>query len=142
MWLTPRQPEARPSPRQMLDAVPVKNRAVRVERHGEELRLFVPLRRSWFHRPPVSWLLPVKTERGVALDRLGREVWQACDGRRSVEQIAQRLAERYHLRFHEARASVMQFLQELTRRGVVVVVAPRQPADARADTADPEVTPA
>jgi Coenzyme PQQ synthesis protein D (PqqD) len=110
---------------EMLDAVPVRNEAVRSETAAGELVLRVPLEPRWYLCPPVTWLLPVRRERAVALDRLGEEVWRACDGERTVEQIVEAFAARHHLRFHEARLSVMRFLQDLTRRGLVVMVVPR-----------------
>lgn len=107
----------------MLDAVPVRNRAVRVEEDGGgNLVVYVPIRRRWFMKGILGWLLPFRSERGYALDRLGREVWQACDGRRRVEEIVEEFARRHHLRFHEARAAVMQFLRQLTERGLIVMV--------------------
>jgi hypothetical protein len=72
-------------------------------------------------RPPLTWLLPLSRERVVALDAVGREVWQACDGQRTVEEIVEEFAARHRLSFHAARLSVLQFLQQLTRRGIVVM---------------------
>ncbi|MCC7409856.1 MAG: PqqD family protein [Phycisphaeraceae bacterium] len=116
-----------PSFEQWMAAVPVPNRAVREERRGpNELLLFVPLRRRWFTSGPLRWLLPLSEERGVSLDGLGAEVWGACDGRRSLRQIAQVLSERHHLTFHEARASVTLFLQQLTERKLIVMVGPNR----------------
>jgi hypothetical protein len=105
------------------DSVPVPNRAVRAGREqqdgGQVLR--IPLKRRWFMRPPLTWLLPLSRERVVALDAIGREVWQACDGQRTVEEIVEEFAARHRLSFHAARLSVLQFLQQLTRRGIVVM---------------------
>jgi hypothetical protein len=117
---------------EMLDAVPVRNEVVRSETTAAgELVLRVALEPRWYLRPPVTWLLPARRDRAVALDRLGAEVWRACDGRRTVEQIVDAFAARHHLRFHEARLSVMSFLQDLTRRGLVVMVVPK-PSEAGA----------
>jgi hypothetical protein len=110
---------------EVLSAVPVRNQAVREERKsGEESVLFVPLRKRWFMGPPLSWLLPFSSERGVGLDRLGREVWEACDGKRTAERLIEEFAARHHVTFHEARVSVLAFLRELTRHGAIVMVKP------------------
>ncbi|MEX0775517.1 MAG: PqqD family protein [Phycisphaeraceae bacterium] len=116
------------SPRQLLDAVPVRNQAVRTGRRGGELLLYVSLKPRWFMRPPISLLMPFRKERGTALDTMGQEVWQACDGGSTVEQIVERFAQAHHLRFHEARMSVMQFLRDLTQRGLLVIVGDKREA--------------
>jgi hypothetical protein len=66
--------------------------------------------------------MPISRERAISLDRLGSEVWQACDGRRTVQEIVDLFAAAHDLTFHEARLSVTAFLRLLTRRGLVVVV--------------------
>jgi hypothetical protein len=116
-------------PARLLDLVPAANRAVRVERHGDQVVLFVPIRRRWWMHGPLSWLLPFRNEKGVALDRLGREVWEACNGERTLEQIVELFAERHRLRFHEARLSVTQFLRSLVERNLVIL-ASREAAEA------------
>ncbi|MBD3393268.1 MAG: PqqD family peptide modification chaperone [Chitinivibrionales bacterium] len=107
---------------EMLRAVPLRNQAVRSDTRGEhELILRVPRRERWFTGPPFCWLFTVRREHGFGLDLLGREVWEACDGHRSVESIVDAFAARHGLGFHEARVGVTEFLKLLTRRGLVVV---------------------
>ena len=106
-----------------LGAVPVRNRAVRQERRSdEETVLVAPLKERWFMGPPLGWLLPFSRERKVALDRMGMTVWGWCDGKRTTEKVIEEFASRYHVTFHEARVSVLAFLRELTRRGLVALV--------------------
>jgi hypothetical protein len=109
-------------PERLLDAVPAANRAVRVERRGSSVVLFVPIQQSFWTGPPFSWFLPFRKERGFALDALGEEVFSACDGQRTLEQIIERFAERHRLRFHEARVSVMQFVRMLSERKLVALI--------------------
>jgi len=59
----------------------------------------------------------------VELDALGRQVFVACDGSRTTEQIVEEFAERHRLRFHEARLSVLTFLRSLVERNLVALVA-------------------
>jgi len=106
----------------LLDAVPLRSQTVRGEKRPDGGWLLrIPLRRRWYTRPPLAWLLPISRERAIRLDRLGSEVWQACDGRRTVEEIVDLFAAAHDLTFHEARLSVMEFLRRLTLRGLVVV---------------------
>lgn len=107
----------------MLLAVPAVNAAVRVERGQDGIVLFVPLReRPWTRF--ARWIFPLRTERGYALDRLGEEVFEACDGKRTLEAIVLAFAERHQLRFHEARLCVMQFIRMLSERNLVALVVP------------------
>ena len=106
----------------MLRAVPVRNRLVRSEeRVGQALVLRTPVRRSWYMRRPLSWILPFSESRAVELDRLGAEVWERCDGVSNAETIIEEFAERHRLSFHEARLSVMEFLRHLVQRGFLVI---------------------
>ncbi len=108
---------------QVLDAVPMRNQSVRVEWRGSDrVVIYVALKQRWFMQPPWSWLLRVRKEAGYELEGLGREVWEACDGKRTVEAIIDGFAEKHHLRFHEARLSVLAFLRQLIQRGMVVLV--------------------
>ena len=107
---------------QLLDAIPTANTAVRVERDGDAVVLFVPIKPRFWMGPPFSWLLPFRKERGFALDALGAEVFSACDGRQTLEQIIDGFASRHRLRFHEARLAVTQFLRSLSERNLVAVV--------------------
>lgn len=110
----------------LLDAVAYANEAVREERRQGHLVLHVPIRKTWFNRPPISWILSYREERGFAVDQLGQFVWEACDGKQTVEQIIENFANLHQLRFHEARLAVTRFLQTLVERGLVVIVLPEQ----------------
>lgn len=115
-----------PSLDQLLDAVPICNQAVRVEVHGATVTLWVPIRRRWWMQGTLSWLLPFRSEKGVALDVIGSEVWRDCDGERRVEDIVEAFAERHRLRFHEARSSVTLFLKSLAQRRLLVLAVPER----------------
>ncbi len=80
-------------------------------------RLTVPLnRRRW-----AVWLLrvPAGATKTFELDALGRMVWDACDGRTTVHQIARRLAKRYRVSDREAQVATETFLSTLARKGLV-----------------------
>ena len=123
----------------LLDAVPLRSRTVRGEKRPDGGWLLrVPLRRRWYTRPPLAWLMPLSRERAISLDQLGSEVWQACDGRRTVEQIVDLFAAAHDLTFHEARLSVTAFLRLLTLRGLVVVVGRPKASSTRPTTGEAE----
>jgi hypothetical protein len=106
-----------------LDAVPVRNHAATEEpEQGDFLPVSVRVDRPWWLVPPISWVLPVRTRRTIKLDGIGRFVWQWCDGKRPVETLVEEVADREELSFHEARIAVTRFLEELVRRGLIVLV--------------------
>lgn len=117
------RPPVPPDPATLLDLVPVANGALRREQRGTRLILWVPIRRRWWMGPPLRWLLPFRSEKGVELDALGQQVFGACDGTRTTEQIIAEFAECHRLRFHEARLSVLSFLKSLSERKLVALVA-------------------
>ena len=80
-------------------------------------RLTVPLtQKRW-----AGWLLrvPAGATKTFEFDALGRLVWDACDGRTTVQQIARRLAKRYRVSDREALVATETFLATLARRGLV-----------------------
>jgi hypothetical protein len=105
-----------------LDLVPVQNASVRVEEHGDACVLWVPIRRRWWMHGPLAWLLPFRSEKGIALDALGREVFSACDGEHRLEELVEAFARRHKLRFHEARLSVQSFIASLLERNLIVLI--------------------
>ena len=110
--------------RRLLDAVPQQNTAARVsDSSADEVVVHVPTRRPWYLRqPPLSWVVPVRSERTVRLDRLGAEIWRLCDGRAAVESVVEQFASTHGLTFHEARVSVTGYLSALVQRGVLAMV--------------------
>lgn len=111
--------------------MPVRNAAIEEERTDDgELRLVIPLRAprwAW----PLSRLLYVPKARRVVLDEIGGYVWSLCDGQRSVREIIQALSQRYKLHRKEAEVSVVAYLRQLARRGLVGIAVRR--ADAKPD---------
>ena len=107
----------------VLRTTPTQNSAVRVQSTATGVVLFVPVARPAWLRA-LAWALPLRREKGLALDTLGKEVWLACDGSHSFEAIVVEFAARHQLRFHEARALVAQFVRTLSERKLVALVVP------------------
>jgi hypothetical protein len=68
-----------------------------------------------------GWLfrMPDGATKTFELDEIGLLVWDACDGKTSVQQIIRKLAKRYNLNLREAEVSTVQFLQMLTKKGLI-----------------------
>jgi hypothetical protein len=114
-----------PSWRRLLDARPVRNAAARVDPEPNGgLRIRVRRQRPAWLVPPISWIVALRPERTLALDALGREAWEACDGQRRLEEIVDDFARAHALTFHEARVAVSNYLKQLVQRGALAVVYP------------------
>lgn len=107
----------------MLQARPVANAAAQIERaDADEVKITVKKQRPWFLKPPLSWVVRAKSHRTVTLDRLGTQVWQLCDGQRTVEEVVDTFASAHRLSFHEARIAVTGYLKGLVQRGALAMV--------------------
>jgi hypothetical protein len=104
---------------ELLALVPGRNLAIRVESLDEGLIVWVKLQKHWWMGPPLGWFLPFRSEKGFALDVLGRQVFEACDGQHSLESIIEEFARRHRLRFHEAKHSVVTFTRWLMERRII-----------------------
>ena len=113
--------DKRKSWKSMLQAIPVQNRAAQQDIIEGQMVLTVQKKKPAFLVPPLSWVLRPRLRKRIQLDSLGRDIWQLCDGKRSVEEIIDCFAERENLTFHEARVSVTEYLKNLSLRGVVVM---------------------
>ena len=119
----------RASWRSMLSALPARNAAAEVARTQEGgLRISVQRERPAWWAAPLSRLLRRPPRRTVILDRLGVEVWELCDGTRTVEQVVEEFARKHALSFHESRVVVTEYLRELIQRGILAI---GLPGDAR-----------
>ncbi len=108
---------------QTLSAIPHANRSMQLQRRGNGTGLAtIPLQKPAYLIRPLTWILPFSSVRRVELDRLGLSVFDLCDGRRTVEVIIEEFAIRHKLSFREGQLPVMQFLRELTNRGIVAIV--------------------
>jgi len=67
---------------------------------------------SWFNRRK-------EIERTYGLDSLGREVYEACDGKRRVKDIIAEFARSHKISHAEAEISVTSFLKTLVAKGIV-----------------------
>jgi len=74
-------------------------------------------RRRW-----LRWLGgPDEVEQSFGLDALGREVYEACDGKSSVRKIIRDFAARHKVSPAEAEIAVTTFLKTLMAKGLVVM---------------------
>lgn len=132
--------KSRLSREESLSAKPVRNPRIEWEMvegpSGDEARLTVP--------PPKSAWMPVlklaggvsAKERRIQLDELGTFVWTRCDGERTVQDLADDLAEKYRLSYRESVVSLTTYLRQLGRRGLVAFAVETKPRESSAELAE------
>jgi hypothetical protein len=119
----------------MLRSIPAPNQAARVERLPDRsVTLHVKKAEARHRRRPFRRFVTGAPERRVMLDRLGTQVWELCDGKRTVESVVDAFAASHGLTFHESRAAVSTYLKMLTRHGVIAVVLPEENRRAKEGT--------
>ncbi len=125
-WLIAKKSPGREA---LLRAVPVKNQLVREKRVGEEgamlgttvLRLTAPLAPSRLRGIFGHGGRRAHAQKSFDLDALGAFVWQAADGRRTVEEMILHFAETQRVHVREAEVAVLAFLKMLAQRNLVAL---------------------
>ncbi len=85
-----------------------------------------------------TWLLrlPKDATKTFEFDMLGQLVWQQCDGKTSVQQIARKLAKTYSVSDREAQVATEKFLTTLARKGLVGAAVADRNSEARNQKSD------
>ena len=112
---------------QIRKAKPIRNPDLHfIEGVAGEVTLQVP---SVASRGIAKWI--AKTGQGpafreVELEPVGGFVWRNCDGKQTVEIIANRLRKEFKLEKLEAEASLLAFLETLSRRRFILMEVPKK----------------
>ena len=125
-WL---KEKPRPARASLLGAVPVRNELVRAVRAADTadgraldavaIRLTAPLAASRLRRMVSG--ARAKGEKTFELDELGAFVWDALDGRRTVESLIRHFAETQRVNVREAEVAVLAFLKTLAQRNLIAL---------------------
>ena len=110
---------------QSLQAVPVLNSLITIERTGEgHAMLNLPRRRTSVVRL-LSKLFRLPPYRRIELDEPGTYTVELCDGTKSVGEIIVLFAKRFKLNRREAEVSMHSYLKGLAKRGIIGFAIPR-----------------
>lgn len=128
MWFKRRRSQS-PGPslsrEQAFEAKPVALRVkTRQPLDNGGLCLIVPFQPRGYQK----WLLrvPKDATRRIELDVAGVEVFDMCDGRTSVRQMARQFARNHKVAQQEAEVAVTAFIRSMIQRGLVSVVVDRR----------------
>ncbi|MFH1823790.1 MAG: PqqD family protein [Candidatus Firestonebacteria bacterium] len=102
----------------ILNSKPLRNPTLKVsEKNGE---VFITLERKqggWVNILSKIFFMP--KEKTVVLDKIGSEIWNLCDGRRRVCDIVNYIVENHKLSNIEAETSLLEYLKQLVKRGII-----------------------
>ena len=116
---------------QSLEAIPVRNAALRFERDENGLyTIRVPLRDAWWVKG-LSKVFPLPDEgKRISLDEMGSAVLDLCDGETTVKEMIAETAKRFKLSRKEAEISLLAFLRELGKKGIIGLAVPKKGEEA------------
>lgn len=103
----------------MLASRPTRNDSLRWENNDAgEVQVFIERQDTWRVKL-LSRVFYIPKERKITLDEVGSEVWQMCNGRNSVGDMIEELADKYQLNRKEAEVSLLQYLKTLGQKRFV-----------------------
>jgi hypothetical protein len=102
-----------------LAVVPMRHPMVEWERKGEEVFLDVPMRDDRVARLIKKFMKNMPDKRQIALDSVGSDVWELCDGQRNISSVVVAVAKNHKLTRREAEVSVTMFLQTLAKKNLI-----------------------
>lgn len=106
-------------------ARPIRNPAIRFEPSDDGgVTLLVPVAQRGFLGRTIGKVVP--DDKQVELEPVGAFVWNLCDGKRSVQGIAEALQREYKITKVEAEASLLAFLETLLKRKYLALEMPKK----------------
>lgn len=101
---------------QALRARPVRNPLLEWEKSEDgEIRLLIPRRKDLLGRA-LCRMFRAPEHKEIVLDEVGSEIWELCDGERSVDAIVAATGKRHKITRRECETSVSMYLKMLGDR--------------------------
>lgn len=108
----------------LLKSKPVRNPELEWQRYPSgEVAIFVKREVKGFTKL-VARAAKVEPRKKILLDKVGSFVWDLCDGEHTVEDIIRELMREYKLHRREAEASLLLYLQMLSKRALIGFILP------------------
>jgi len=109
----------------LLMSRPIRNEAVSVKKFGnDELEITIHRKKTKLVIL-LSKLFRLPETRKIILDKIGACVWTLCDGSKTVNYIIKVFSKKYRLGREKAERSVLVYLEQLARRGLIAIAAPK-----------------
>lgn len=103
----------------ILSAIPLRNATIKWEQNSEgEVSIVIPQKDKLWVKV-VTKIFMVPSKRVVVLDEIGSYVWMLCDGEHTIRDIMNSLSSKYHLTRKEAEVSLITYMRNLGKRGML-----------------------
>ncbi|MEM0023322.1 MAG: PqqD family protein [Thermofilaceae archaeon] len=126
MPLIKREKQSKPPPippEVILASRPLKNPAIAWEKTEKgEVVIRIPLETS--QSGLFSGFVKEPREKKILLDPIGSYVWELIDGEKTINEIAELVAQRFKFHRREAQMSLLAYIQILAERGLITLLAP------------------
>ena len=109
---------------EFLKITPVRNPYLKWKSEKGVVKISIP--RNKPEKSLVSKISKPPKEKKIELDKIGSIVWDLCDGKRTVEEVAGILHERYKLLKSEAELSLNTYFNSLSKRGLMGFILPEE----------------
>lgn len=111
------------SRQEFLNTRPLRNPRLKWERNENgKVTIFFSYKKGRF----ASIFYKIPKEKQVVLDKVGSHVWNFCDGKHTVEHIAESIHQEYKLTMEEAEAALRTYFNQLSERGIVGFILPQK----------------
>ena len=109
----------------LLMSRPIRNEAVGIKKIDNDELEITMYREKTKLVILLSKLFKLPETRKVILDKIGACVWTLCDGNKTVNDIIKVFSKKYSLGREKAERSLLVYLEQLVRRGLIVIAAPK-----------------
>lgn len=118
----------------ILNALPLRNKLIEWERDDKgEVSLIIPQKQKlWVRLASKIFMLPDK--RVIVLDDVGSYVWELCDGKNQIHQVVNQLCKQYKMTRKEAETSLLTYMRQLGKRGIIGFAVPKKQTKGLQDT--------
>jgi len=107
------------TPEQVLSSRPIRNEQLKTEELDDGgIRIHALRREAWWVKL-LGIVFPIARERRIELDSVGKQVWELCDGKHTLRDMAEEFRKRHKLTRTEAEWSLRNYLKDLGKRGLV-----------------------
>ncbi len=120
-----KKPELQYQREDVFSAYPLRNQLVTWEEEPSgEISLVIPQKQKVWIRI-VAKLFNIPDKRVIVLDEVGAFVWKLCDGKNTIDIVIRRLRNEYSLTRKEAETSLLTYLRQLAKKGLIGIAVPK-----------------
>lgn len=111
------------SKKDVLTVVPERNPNIEwVRREDNLIELIIPVKQDVYTKILKKFVKNIPESRSIVLDdEVASDVWDACNGKNNVNDIVNRVCNKYKLQRRQSETSTTLFLQTLSKKNLIVL---------------------